>query len=99
MGPNKITLVGWVNHALKKSLTKQNIKSGFRTIDIWSLNPKAMDNKIRPSKIYIVANMNNVRNEKNYTTKEEAENNPQWGENFVVTKFLHKTGNKLTSNI
>ncbi len=31
--------------------TKQNIKFGFRTISIWPLNPKAMDNKIRPSKV------------------------------------------------
>jgi hypothetical protein len=91
MEPNKITLVGWVNQALKKSLTKQNIKSGFRTIGIWPLNPKTMDNKIRPSKVYTITNMNNVGNEKNYTTEEEAENNPQWGEKFVAKKFLHKT--------
>lgn len=52
MEPNKITLVGWVDLALKKSLTKQNIKSKFRTIGIWPLNPKAMNNKIRPSKVY-----------------------------------------------
>jgi len=41
------------------------------------LNPKAMDNKfIKPLKVYIVANVNNVGSEKNYTTEKEAKNNP-----------------------
>jgi hypothetical protein len=33
--------------------------------------------------------MNNARNEKDYTTKEEAKNNPQWGEESTTTKLLH----------
>jgi hypothetical protein len=39
--------------------------------------------------------MSNVGNEKNYTTHEEAENNPHLGgaggRNFFAAKFLHKT--------
>jgi hypothetical protein len=31
MEPNKITIDGWVNQALKQSFTKQNIKYGFKT--------------------------------------------------------------------
>jgi hypothetical protein len=27
--------------------------------------------------------LNNVENEENYTTKDESENNPQWGEKYV----------------
>jgi len=51
MEPNKITLVGWVDQAI---FTKQNIKFRFRTKGIWLLNPKAMHNKTRPLKVYIV---------------------------------------------
>jgi hypothetical protein len=32
---DKITLVGWVNKTLDQSLTKQNIKVGFKRIGIW----------------------------------------------------------------
>ncbi len=68
---------------------KQNIKSRFQTTCIWLLNPKAMDNKIKPLKVCTTTNMNNVGSEEDYTIKEEAKNNPQWGEEFVVTRFLH----------
>jgi hypothetical protein len=49
-----------------------------------------MNNKTRPSKVYTITNMSNVRNEKNYTIKEEAKNNPQCEENFVAAKYFHK---------
>ncbi len=68
---------------------KQNIKSGFQTTCIWFFNPKAMDNKIKPLKVYTTTNMNNVGSEEDYTIEEEAKNNPQWGEEFVVVGFLH----------
>jgi hypothetical protein len=54
---DKITLIGWVDQALDKSITEQNIKFGFRVISIYPLNLRAMDNKIEPSNIYtMVAN-------------------------------------------
>jgi hypothetical protein len=53
----------------------------------WPLNPKAMDNKIRPSRVYIVANVSNVRNEEDYTTKKEVENNLQWGKILLLQNF------------
>jgi hypothetical protein len=57
-------------------LTQKNIKFGFKTTGIWPINPKAMDNKTRPSKVYIIViNINNSKSEKNYTTKEETDNN------------------------
>jgi hypothetical protein len=48
-----------------------------------------MDNKIRPLEVYIVVNLNNVVSEEEYTTKNEAENNPQWGGESIVVKLLH----------
>jgi hypothetical protein len=36
---NDITLVGWVDQALDKSITKQNIKFGFKVTCIYPLNP------------------------------------------------------------
>ncbi len=72
MEPNKITLVGWVNQALKQSFIKQNIKYRFKITCIWPLNPKAMDNKTKPSKVYTTTNVSNVGNEEDYTTNEEA---------------------------
>jgi len=54
---DKITLIGWVDQALDKSITEQNIKFGFRVIGIYPLNLRAMDNNIEPSNIYtMVAN-------------------------------------------
>jgi hypothetical protein len=39
---------------------------------IWPINLKAMGRKTRPLKVYItIVNINNVINEKDYTTKEE----------------------------
>jgi hypothetical protein len=35
---DKITLVRWVDKTLDQSLTKQNIKVGFRRIGIWPFN-------------------------------------------------------------
>jgi len=43
-----------------------------------------MDNTTRTSKVYIVVNLNNARSEEEYTTKNEVENNPQWGEEYNV---------------
>jgi hypothetical protein len=49
---DKITLARWVDQALDKSITKQNIKSGFKVTVIHPLNLRAMDSKIKPSNIY-----------------------------------------------
>ncbi len=39
--PNKCTLTSQVDKSLDESLTKKNIKSGFKVRGIWPLNPKA----------------------------------------------------------
>jgi hypothetical protein len=46
---NKIILVTWVNKVFDQSLTKHNIKFGFRVCKIWPLNPKVMEVKTNPS--------------------------------------------------
>jgi len=49
-----------------------------------------MDSKTRPSKVYTtVVNIHNSKSEKNYTTKEETDNNQQWGEDYATAKLLH----------
>jgi hypothetical protein len=42
---DKTMLTRWIDRALNQTLTKKNITSGFKTIEIWHLNPKAMDKK------------------------------------------------------
>jgi hypothetical protein len=49
---NKVTLASWVDRALNQSLSKQNIKVGFKTIGIWPLNPREMDNRSRLNELY-----------------------------------------------
>jgi hypothetical protein len=50
---DKVTLAGLVDRTFNQSLSKQNIKARFKTIGIWPLNSKAMDNQSRPSELYI----------------------------------------------
>jgi len=79
-----------VDQAFEQSLTKKYIKSRFRTIGVWPINLKAMDSKTRPLEVYtIAANINNAKSEEDYTTEGEAENNQQWGEDFVAVEFFH----------
>jgi hypothetical protein len=79
-------------HCNAHTLTKKNIKAGFKVTNIWPFNPKAIDNKIQLSKIYISTNINNHGSDQNkYTSNEETNCNQsqQWREEFVATKLLH----------
>ncbi len=53
-----------VDKALNQLSTEQNIKLGFRACKILPLNPKVMDEKTWPLKIYIGTN-NNEEDENN----------------------------------
>jgi len=53
--------------SLRAIIHQKKIRFGFRTTGIWPLNPKAMDNKIIPSKVYTELNLNNARSEDEYT--------------------------------
>jgi hypothetical protein len=48
-----------------------------------------MDGKTRPLEVYTRVNVNNVGSEKDYTLKEEIENDQQWGNESIVTKLVH----------
>ncbi len=48
-----------------------------------------MGNKTKPSKVYTTMNVNNVGNEEDYTTKQQVENNPQWGEESIIVELFH----------
>jgi hypothetical protein len=50
---DKVTLASWVDKTLDQSLSKKNILNAFKAIGVWPLNPKAMDDKTRPSSLYI----------------------------------------------
>jgi hypothetical protein len=92
MEPNEITLVGWVNQTISQFLTKKNINVGFKATCIWPFNPKAMDNKLRPSEIYTATNItDHGSDQEEYTSNEEIDRNQsqQWREESIVAKFLH----------
>jgi len=57
------------------SLSVMTHKKKIKSIKVWPLNPKAMDNKTKPSKVYTAVNLNKVRNEEEYTKENEVENN------------------------
>jgi len=67
---NKITFVRWLHTILNQSLTKQNIKVRFRVIGIWPFNPKAMDEKTKPTNIYTTMNSNHDEGDDHYTSKD-----------------------------
>ena len=48
----KSTLAHWVHLALRKALTKDNIKSGFRATGIYPVNPAALNSYLAPSEIF-----------------------------------------------
>jgi hypothetical protein len=53
---------------------KEKIKARFKATSIWPFNPKAMDNKIRTSKIYNATNINNHgSDQKECTSNEETD--------------------------
>jgi hypothetical protein len=71
----------------KPIVHKKKIKFGFKATCIWLFNPKAMDNKIQPSKIYILININNQGNEYDYTIDERIDHNQDWARNLLPHNF------------
>jgi hypothetical protein len=49
--PIKIVLANWVDKALNESLSKRNMKNGFKVTRIWPFNPKAMDGRTKLSEL------------------------------------------------
>ncbi len=79
MEPNEITLVGWVDEALEQSLTKKNKNQ----VQIQGYNPKVMDSKIQPLKIYITTSIHDQKNENDYIN-EETSQNQIWRRNLLL---------------
>ena len=52
-GTAKEDLAQWVSLALKKAMTLANIRKGISATCIWPLNCLAMDDKIRPSEVFV----------------------------------------------
>ncbi len=69
--PDKATLVAWVNEELNVALSKRNIKNGFNVTRIWPFNPKAMDERIKPSEFYaVITTMHQMRTMKKTLMKQ-----------------------------
>lgn len=49
---DKYTIVSSVYKSLEQTLSKKNIKGEFKIIKIWPFNPRVMDGKTRPFKVY-----------------------------------------------
>ncbi len=75
---DKIKLVALVDKTLNKTLFKENIKIGFKVTSIQLLNLRAMNNKLLPSEMYIIANTNKT-DAKFYNYNDEANENLRGG--------------------
>jgi hypothetical protein len=88
--PNKATFVDWVDEALGMALCKGNIKNGFQVTKIWPLNPKVIDGRTKPIKLYTVDYNNNTSDEDNVKKSNGAVNDTKgWGENGATTKLVN----------
>ncbi len=79
-----------MDKALNQSLTKQNIKVGFKGIGIWPFNPKAMENKTQPLSIYIVRNSNGDKgSEDHYSLDEQASHSHIEEKDYAFAKLFN----------
>ncbi len=83
-----ITFAKWVYKALDVTLSKRNIKNGFKVIGIWPFIPKATDGRTKPNELYTTKDNIIASNENNAKNSNEGLNDTQdWGEHGVVVKF------------
>jgi hypothetical protein len=87
---NKCTLVSWVDKILNQSLFKQYIKSGFKDTRIWLLNPKAMDHKTGPFKVY-TSTLTNISNNDNEGFDDTTNGQEKWEEGGAITQLMNIT--------
>jgi len=70
-------------------LSQKNIKNGFNVTRIWPFNPKAMDERIKPSEFY-ATNRNNTSNEDNEENSNEEINDIKGrGEDVIVVELIN----------
>jgi len=77
-----------VDSALNQSLSKQNIKARFITTRIWPLNPRAMDNRSRPNRLYTSKSNLDILNDEDGQL-EGVVDGSQWGEDSVATELIN----------
>jgi len=65
-------------------LSKQNILKGFRATRVWPLNPRAMDDRTRPSILYTTKENNNNLDEDIGNLDDVRNDNPQWEEDATT---------------
>ncbi len=82
---DKLTLGGWVDQTLDKSIMKQNVRFGFKVINIYLINPRTMDSKTEPSNIYTtISNEQEGEEEESY---EQLEGDEPRIEEFATTNL------------
>jgi len=59
---DKVTLAGWADKTLNRSLSKQN-QNRVKTTRIWPLNPRAMDNRNKPNELYTTKSKLDISND------------------------------------
>ncbi len=75
---NNIALLNWVVKALDATMSKRNIKNGFKVTRIWlNFNPKAMDGRTKPNELYIAKDNIITWDEKNVEYFEDGLNDIQ----------------------
>ncbi len=87
---DKITFANKVDKALNATLSKRNIKNGFKVTRIWPLNPKAMDGKTKLNELYIIKDNIITLDEENAKKFDESLNDIQgWGEHGTIAKLIN----------
>jgi len=60
--------------------------NGFRAIGVWSLNPRAMDDKTKPSSLYTTRE-DNCHIDETIGNSDDARNDiPQWGNDATISE-------------
>ncbi len=67
-----------MNKALDQAFSRKNIISGFKNTGIWLLNPKAMDERTRPSSLYTLMNQTRKDQDDDYQSNQEEDGEMEW---------------------
>jgi hypothetical protein len=88
--PYKITQARWVHKSLDYALSNQNIKFDLRMIGIWSLNPRAMEDKILFNEVYTkLTIIHKMEKKKKNMFHVEINHSPRWGKGHVTICLMN----------
>jgi hypothetical protein len=88
---DKISLARWVDKALDQALSRKNKISRFKNTRIWLLDPKAMNERIRPSSLYTIVNQIREDQDDDYQSNQEEDGEMEWAKQNVVEKLINIT--------